>query len=607
MPCGLSDPVSCALGPVLNTVAGDAASSLASSAWNSICKSFADACTEVLKAFANAFVKIPPIDLSGHGIRSVYAISLGLASLIAALLLIGQVIRTAITHDGSALATAFVGVGKAALAFMLTLTVASTALLASDEVTKFIVESTFDSQQAFSDKISKLIAWSPGNSASLLLIFAILGILLTIVLWFEMLMRNAAIAVLIATSPISAAGQVSKSTKSWWTKLVSSTVQLIILKPIVALVFALGFGLAGDSQDLSSTLSGMLVLLLAALAWPSIARFFTFASVQVGGGAGLAGLLGFAGGRLSAGGGPASGPSPDTFGQESASRTMSSFASKGGAASGGAGAAAGGAGGAGAAAGGAAAAAGPIGMAAAAGVKLAQQAVNSLAGGMEKMAGHAGAQGANPYAAQPAGYVNRHAGSPLPTSGFLPDQPKPDWSGQQESQAEPVEPAGQQTDHQQALQDTTPDLPVTSAPRSDPPTIEMPPVSAGPPAGAAAASAAPPAGPAPQSATVPGPPLRAPQPGSPGIAPTASGTAAPAPAQAPRTGPTSGAAPLNATRPAPSARPAAIQDHAAPAPAPAPAPSERPSAPRPEAAPVERPAAPSAVTNPDQPEGGDKS
>lgn len=212
-------------------------------------------------------------------------------------------IRTAVTHDGSAMATALVGVGKAALAFMLTLTIASTALVASDEVTKFIVDSTFDSQQAFSDKIAKLIAWSPGNSSSLLLIFAILGILLTIVLWFEMLMRNAAIAVLIATSPISAAGQVSESTKSWWTKLVSSTVQLIILKPIVALVFALGFGMAGDSQDLSTTLSGMLVLLLAALAWPSIARFFTFASVQVGGGAGLAALLGFAGGRLSSAGG----------------------------------------------------------------------------------------------------------------------------------------------------------------------------------------------------------------------------------------------------------------------------------------------------------------
>jgi hypothetical protein len=203
----------------------------------------------------------------------------------------------------------------------------------------------------------------------------------------------------------------------------------------------------------------MLVLLLAVLAWPAIARFFTFASVQVGGGAGLAALLGFAGGRLSTAGGPPIGPSPDTFGQESASRTMSSFASRGG----------------GAAAAGAGTAAGPMGMAAAASVRFAQQAVNSLAGGMEKMAGHAGVQGANPYAAQPAGYVNRHVGAPLPTTGGLfPDQPEPDWSGRQEPSAEPAEAFGRQADHQTALQGATPDLPLATTPRGDPPTVEMP-------------------------------------------------------------------------------------------------------------------------------------
>ncbi|MFJ9523109.1 hypothetical protein ACIRPK_33295 [Kitasatospora sp. NPDC101801] len=612
MPCGLTDPVGCVTDTVLGGLAGDAVGKMANSAWESICKSFADAMVQLLKTFSGAFVKMPGPDLASNGVRSVYAISLGVAALVACLLVIGQVVRTAVTHDGRPLATAAVGLGKAVLAFLLTLIVASTTLAASDELTKYIVDNSLGGQQAFSDKIAKLVAWNPGNSASLLLILAIIGILMTLVLWFEMLLRGAAIAVLIATSPISAAGQVSDSTKTWWSKLVSMTLQLIILKPIIALVFALGFNLAGDSQDLNTTLSGMLVLLLAALAWPAVARFFTFASVQVGGGAGLAALLGFAGGRLSTAGGPPTGASPDTFGQDSAARTMTNFASKGGGAAGGA--ASGGAGGAGAAAGGAGAAAGPIGMAAAAGVRLAQQAVNSLAGGMEKMAGHAGAQGANPYAAQPAGYVNRHAGAPLPTSGYLPDQPKPDWSGQQEQQLEPAEPATRQADHQQALQDSTPDLPVASAPRQDPPTIEMPPVPAGPPAGSAASSAAPLPSPAPQGGTVPGSPLRTAQPGNPG--PAAPATTSPAPtepkAPAPATSSTSAAAaPLNTNRPAPAARSAATPEQTERTPAPAPAAS--PSAVRPEAAPAERPAAPPAQATPpvasthtDQPEGGDQ-
>ena len=475
----ITSPISCIAGPIV----GDGVDSIVSSAWDNICKSFADAATSVLTSFANAFVAIPDVDLTSHGLRNVYSISLGLAGFVAALLLFGQVIRTVITHDGSAVATGLIGVGKAALAFMLTLVVASACLLASDELTGWIVDNSLGGTAAFSDKISKLVAWDPQTSGSLLLIFGILGILLTVVLWFEMLLRNAAIAVLIATSPISAVGMMSEGTKGWWSKLVTSTVQLIILKPIVALVFALGFNLAGDSQDLETTLSGMLVLLLAALAWPAIARFFTFANVQTGGAAGLGALLGFAGGRLSAqGAGGPSGVSPDDFGSAAADRTMSSFASKGGSQA--AGAVAGGgqaAGGAAGAASGAAAAAGPAGLIAAAGVRLAQQAVNSLAGGMDKMAGHAGMQ-ANP-GAQPAGYVSRYnnPGTPLPTSGATGD--KAQGGDSQTKSQPPNEALG--TESNQARTEGTPDLPVTGAPAEephgssstphpDPSTVEMP-------------------------------------------------------------------------------------------------------------------------------------
>ncbi|MFF6956193.1 hypothetical protein [Streptomyces sp. NPDC008317] len=460
MACSITNPVACVAGPIL----GPATSGIVNSAWDSICKSFADAATSILQSFAKAFVSIPNVDLASSGLRNVYAISLGLASLVAVLLLLGQVIRTAITHDGSALATGLVGVGKAALAFMLTLTVASTALLASDEITRFIVDNTFGGTKEFSDNLAKLIAWDPSTSGSLLLIFGILGILLTAVLWFEMLLRNAAIAVLIATSPISAAGMVSEGTKEWWSKLVTATVQLIILKPVIALVFALGFSLAGDSQDLETTLSGMLVLLLAAVAWPTVARFFSFASVQAGGAAGLGAVLGFAGGRMSAGGGggPA-GMSPEEFGGATADRTMASFASKGGAGQAAAGA---GAGGASQAAG--AAAGGPIGAIAMAGLQLAQKASATVAGGMDKMAGHAGYQGPQQYGTA-AGPGVRGGASPASSGSGQNSEKTSGWADSPYAAA----PAGGGTnvhaeqDTEQALLNGTPSLPVTSAPPDD--------------------------------------------------------------------------------------------------------------------------------------------
>ncbi|MFG1878035.1 hypothetical protein ACGFIV_24590 [Sphaerisporangium sp. NPDC049003] len=387
MACPAFDPVGCA-----GDLIGGAVTSVTNSAFNGVVQSFVSAANLLLESFGKAFVAIPPVDLTSPGVRSVYQISIMLAAVIAVLLLLGQVIRTAITHDGSAVVQGLIGVGKAALAFLLTLVIAGTALRAADELTNIIVVGSFGSTKALTARIARVIQWDPtaASQGALILLLAVVGILLTLVLWFQLLLRNAAIVVLVATSPIAAAGLVSDATKSWWTKFAVATGQLIILKPVIALVFALGFGMTGKSEDIQSLLAGMLVLILAVFAWPAIARFFSFASVAVGGSAGLGSLVGFAAGRASGGGsagGVPTGIDPDEFSQASEARTMAAFAQSGGGAS-----AAGGVGGS------AAAGAGPAAVAVAA-LQAAQKAINSLSGGMDQMANHGGMGG------RPAGYA----------------------------------------------------------------------------------------------------------------------------------------------------------------------------------------------------------
>ncbi|WP_328654497.1 hypothetical protein OG598_12055 [Micromonospora sp. NBC_00330] len=382
----------------------------AANAWESVCRSFADAATSLLKTFADAFVAFPNLDLMS--INQPLAISRWLAMGIAALLLLLQVVRTVATRDGSPLAQGLVGAGKAVLAFLVTMVVANAALIAADEVSRGIINRSLGGNEGLKAKLTVLFQMGSvtGSSGSLMLILALVGIALTLVLWFELLLRNAAIAVLLATSPIAAVGNMSETTQSWWSKLCVATIQLVILKPMIALVFAIGFGVLGDptdptrAKDVTTLLTGMLVLLMAVVAWPVIARFFTFATVQAAAGGGLAGMLGFAAGRANASG-PPSGVNPAQFSQASEARTLASAAGKSGAAGGAAGGSAGAAGGATAALG---AVAAPVAVAAA-GVDLAQRAVNSLAGRMEQTAGHAGVHGANPHA-RPAGY-SRYAGS----------------------------------------------------------------------------------------------------------------------------------------------------------------------------------------------------
>ncbi|MET8160328.1 hypothetical protein ABZT47_28550 [Sphaerisporangium sp. NPDC005289] len=417
MECPAFDPAGC-----IGELVGGGVAGITSTAFNAIVHSFMVAANTLLEGFGAAFVAIPPVDPMSPGIHSVYLISISIAGVIAALLLLGQVIKTAVTHDGSALAQGLIGVGKAGLAFLLTAVITGASLRAADELTRAIVVESFGSTRDLTARFRDLIPWNGvGQQAALLLLLAVIAILLTLVLWFELLLRNAAVAVLVATSPIAAAGQVSEATRGWWTKFAVATGQLIVLKPIIALVFAVGFGLTGKGKDIQSLLAGMLVLILAVFAWPAIARFFSFASVEVGGSTGLGALLGFAAGRAGSGAGSGApiGVDPDEFSQVSEARTMASFAQSGDGASAAAGA-------------GAAAAAGPAAVAVSA-LQAAQRAINSLSGGMGQMAAHAGmggrpaayAAGAPPYAGRGRYRHPYGSGTSAPGNGSLGGVPAP--------------------------------------------------------------------------------------------------------------------------------------------------------------------------------------
>lgn len=408
------------LGGCLSDVAKSAATSL----WDQICQSFADSATSMLNDFATWFAGMSSASLDG-GVRTVYSISMGIAASVAVLLLLGQVARTALTHDGRHLATGLVGIGKLVMACLLILTVTSAALEAADQLTSWIVAQGFGSDQALSEKLSGLVEFQGAGTGTTLLIVGLIGIVFTLVLWFELLVRNAAVAILIATSPIAAAGMLSDGTKAWWTKLCSATIQLIILKPIIALVMLLGVSMAGQSSGLQQTLVGLLVLFLAVLAWPVIAKFFTFASVSAAAG-GLGAAVGFVAGQGAGGaaGGtrrPAAasvggvGSSDGSFAQQAEGRSLAQHAAR-----------AGGAGGAGAAKGFAAAAGFPAAMAVI-GAQAIQKATNTVSSKMETAAGHAGLH-SNPHAS-PAGRENPF-GMPIgqATLSKLPSTPKEgDW------------------------------------------------------------------------------------------------------------------------------------------------------------------------------------
>jgi hypothetical protein len=303
----------------LGPAAGSPPAAGSAPGWTTICESFAKAAQQLLGSFAKSFVSIPPIDLTYASVRSVYGLSLEIAALIAAFLLMAQVIRTVATHDGSAMAQGLIGVGKAALAFVLTLAGAATALRAADELTSWIIARSFGSPSELSSHLARLATFDPNLSSSLALILAVLGIVLIIALWAQLLVRNVAVTVLVAVSPLAAAGQVGFSTQQWWRKLAKTTIQLIALKPVVALIFAVGLTTPSLGDGVQRLLAGLLVLLLAGCAWPAMARAAAVLEVHVTGGT-LAGIRG--GGKSGTGSGQPGGVDPAELSRIAEAKTM---------------------------------------------------------------------------------------------------------------------------------------------------------------------------------------------------------------------------------------------------------------------------------------------
>ena len=405
---GLPGKVAGAVASGAESAVNGAVSDVASSAWDSICHSFADAFTSVLKWFGGVFASMPDPDLGS--IRGVYAISLTLGMIVAMFLLVMQAGSVMWTRSGAPLAQALTGLPKAALASLLTLAVSGQIMTASDDVAKWIVSSSGSSLDGFSQRLTVLLALGaptgPAIPSVLLLLFGLIGIGLVLVLWSELVLRNAVFCVLMATAPIAAAGQIGSATTEWWRKLVKAGVQLAMVKPVIALVFVIGFDTAGNATGITGVISGMAVLFMAVFAWPAIGRFFTFTSVSMGGAMGAGALVGAVANRTASGG---PGLDPAAFGQFSERQAMSANAARG------AGAGSGGTPGV------AAASAGPAGVAVAA-LQALHKTINAVGSRIEQQAGHAGLEGANP-SAYPAGYpvygsvrMPRGAISPAPKS-----------------------------------------------------------------------------------------------------------------------------------------------------------------------------------------------
>lgn len=278
-------------------------SEMASDAMKEAARYVGESVVWLLEKFANSFNSWSTVKLADTGISDMLGISLTLSVVLAAFLLIIQFGKVAVSQDGGPLATAATGLAKFGTILAVYVTATQVALNWSDEVSTWIINYTFDgggsgdadAAKAMQTQLGALFsALTAGggaaagggalitgggvlaNAVGVIIVVGILCIIVIAALWIEMMLRQAAIMILVATMPIVVAGQMSDETRDWWPRARNALIATILAKPVIVMCFSIGFMAATDANGVRNVLVGLVVFVLAGASWPVLARFMVF-------------------------------------------------------------------------------------------------------------------------------------------------------------------------------------------------------------------------------------------------------------------------------------------------------------------------------------------
>ncbi|MEV0780523.1 hypothetical protein [Streptomyces sp. NPDC050428] len=264
----------------------------------------------LLEAFADVFNSSSTIDLGNTGIGKVTALTTALSAVLATFLLLLQFGKVGLSQSGEPAATAVIGLAKWAVISSVYLTVTQTALSWSDAVSTWIINYSFsgggsgtsDATEAMQEQLGALfsglvvvgggtatavgaIVVGKGLAAAAVAVVIVVGIICILAiaaLWIEVLLRQAGIMIIMATMPITLAGQLSEPTSEWWPKARNALIALILMKPAIVLCFSIGFFAMAEGNGIQNVIVGLVIFLLACFAWPVLAKFMVFTTNGAG-------------------------------------------------------------------------------------------------------------------------------------------------------------------------------------------------------------------------------------------------------------------------------------------------------------------------------------
>jgi len=301
---------------------GGAAQGVAADAWKAAMVGLWSAGLWLLKLAFSVIDAFTRPDVSTDGpLSGALPTTLWLGGAVAVLLLFVQLGAALVRRDGQSLARVVLGIGQFGVVWVGFLGVGGALVLAAGGLTHGILGSMlhvsswsqFSASDSWPRKIDDATAASVlGLCSLLLLIPAAFGYLLV------MLVREASLVVLLATTPIAAAGLLSESTKAWFWKSLRWFISALLIAPAAALILGIGVSLSrgvvqGAGTDTvaatGTAVVGCVLVLIGALCPMVLFKLLAFVDPGTGSGAALRQSVSDAGGMsgLLTGGGAGSG------------------------------------------------------------------------------------------------------------------------------------------------------------------------------------------------------------------------------------------------------------------------------------------------------------
>ena len=293
---------------------GEAAGAVVTDVWVSAMLSLWDAGLWLLGlAFAVIDALTTP-DLSAAGpLVGVYPVTFGIGATLAAMMAMAQLGAAALRRDGQSLGRLLVGLVQFGLVWVGYVAIAALLVTGVSGVTTGLLQGLLgiDSFAQFDPSISIArdvvdgsVATVLGISSIFMLVPASVGYLLL------MLVREAALIVLAATSAISAGGLLAQSSSTWFWRSLRWFVAALLVAPVAVLVLGVGVtiteGIVTGAEQTSTEAAigmavvGCLLILLGALCPLTLFRLLAFVDPGTSSGAALRQSLAASGGVMGA-------------------------------------------------------------------------------------------------------------------------------------------------------------------------------------------------------------------------------------------------------------------------------------------------------------------